>query len=318
MSVSDEIAIFAAKIALVLGFVVLCGTLCLCASGGKNKKKSTDKYFTMKKYEEMPTIDFLSGKVQVIVKPPQQGSPKPQAFIYDFDVNKLDELQKFVSLVIGIHSNDRIVALRIDSPGGSASAFSTAYATIKRLEKHGIKTVALVDGCALSGGYMAACACQEIVASPSAQVGSIGVILQTISVRDLLERFGVKPIYMTTTNHKGLGGPLDRITPEREEALRIELDYTYEHFKSIVLGARGAKITNQDEVFTARSWYVSSAPAGLVDTVKTSDDYLLELLKTHDILEVERNDEKSRFDKLLESLDVRSYIKNLLKPQLVA
>lgn len=317
MSVSDEIAIFAAKIGLVLGFVVLCGAFCMCSScGGKSKKGASDsKYFTMKKYELVPTFEFSDGKVQVLVEPASR-TRKPQALTYDFDIEKPDELQKFVQLAVAI--TPAIVTFRIDSPGGSASAFSAAYASIRRLESRGIKTVALIDGCALSGGYMAACACQEIVASPSAQVGSIGVILQTISIRDLLERFGVKPVYMTTTNHKGLGGPLDRITPEREEALRTELGYTYDHFKSIVLGARGAKITNQDEVFSARAWYVSSAPAGLVDIVSTGDDYLLELSKTHDILVVERNDEKSRLDKLFESLDIRSHIKNLSVPRLVA
>lgn len=296
MSIADEIAIFAGKTAVILGFIIF-GMSLFCMCGGK-KTSNAKNYFKFKKYN--PGTNTKSEEVVL-------SADKPRALVYNLDVNKSKELTKFIQFVIATCQNSQdTIVFRINSNGGAANAFTYAHATMMRLKQRGIKTIALIDEAALSGGYMVACACSEIIASPSAEIGSIGVILQTINIRNLLERFGIKPIYLTTTAHKGLGGLFDEITPEREAALRTEIDYTFEHFKQIVLAARPD--VRPEEVFNARHWYVSSAPVGLVDKIQTGDDYLLELMATHNIYTICVDDTRGYTEKIMEKFDLRNHL----------
>src|SRR5712675_3314751 len=71
----------------------------------------------------------------------------------------------------------RAVALSINSPGGSAVQSHLVFQRIRQLSAEKKKPVfAFVEDVAASGGYMIACAADEIVCDNSSIVGSIGVI----------------------------------------------------------------------------------------------------------------------------------------------
>ena len=85
------------------------------------------------------------------------------------------------------------VALAINSPGGSAVQSHLIFRRIRDLSVEKRKPViAFVEDVAGSGGYMIACAADEIVADPASIVGSIGVLAQGFGFHRLLERIGVE------------------------------------------------------------------------------------------------------------------------------
>src|SRR5262245_45842220 len=73
--------------------------------------------------------------------------------------------------------NARAVALVINSPGGSAVQSHLIYQRIRALAvEHELPVIAFVEDVAASGGYMIACAADEIICDPSSILGSIGVV----------------------------------------------------------------------------------------------------------------------------------------------
>jgi protease IV len=81
-----------------------------------------------------------------------------------------------------------------DSPGGMAVGCPELAAKIASLD---IPTVAFTDSIMTSGAYYLASGCDYIAATPSAQVGSIGVILPWVDKSKLWDKMGLEfdPIY---------------------------------------------------------------------------------------------------------------------------
>lgn len=87
-------------------------------------------------------------------------------------------------------SRVKAVVLDIDSPGGNVSGVTEANALIRSLR--GRKPiVAHADWTMASAAYWIGCAADEIVASPSAQVGAVGVITMFADVQEMLKLAGV-------------------------------------------------------------------------------------------------------------------------------
>jgi protease IV len=100
---------------------------------------------------------------------------------------------------IGNQSSAAAVLVVVNSPGGTVPGSEALHEGIRRLaEKKPV--VAVVNGLAASGGYIAAMGADRIVARQTALVGSIGVIFQTPNVSQLLDRVGVKVETERSTN----------------------------------------------------------------------------------------------------------------------
>src|SRR5204863_9426949 len=88
--------------------------------------------------------------------------------------------------------NIRAVALSINSPGGAAAQSHLIHRRIRALaDEKKIPVIAFVEDVAASGGYMIACAADEIVADESSIVGSIGVVGGSFGLVRLIEKIGV-------------------------------------------------------------------------------------------------------------------------------
>lgn len=87
----------------------------------------------------------------------------------------------------------RAVALAVNSPGGSPAQSHLIYQRIKALSaEKNIPVFAFVEDVAASGGYMIACAADEIFAGPTSIVGSIGVVSAGFGFNRFIERFGIE------------------------------------------------------------------------------------------------------------------------------
>src|ERR1044071_920984 len=109
----------------------------------------------------------------------------------------------------------RAVALLINSPGGSAVQSHLIFQRIRSLSaEKKVPVVAFVEDVAASGGYMIACAADEIFADPSSIVGSIGVIGAALGFAKLIEKIGIERRIYTSGVNKAM---LDPFLPENAD-----------------------------------------------------------------------------------------------------
>jgi protease-4 len=119
-----------------------------------------------------------------------------------------------------------------------------------------------------SGSYYSSIYANKIIANPGAIVGSIGVIMQSANVKELLDKIGIKPQTIKEGLYKEAGTPTRGWTPaEREELKRLTGD-TYQLFVSDVAKARGLDINKSDQFANAHIFSAKRAKeVGLIDEI---------------------------------------------------
>src|SRR5947208_7011573 len=112
----------------------------------------------------------------------------------------------------------RAVALVINSPGGSPSQSHLIFRRIRQLaDEKGIPVLAFVEDVGASGGYMLACAADEIICDQYSILGSIGVVGGTFGFPKLMEKLGVERRVYTAGDRKAM---LDPFLPEKPEDVK--------------------------------------------------------------------------------------------------
>src|SRR6187402_1264786 len=164
--------------------------------------------------------------------------------------------------------NAKAVALVINSPGGSPVQSRQIYLRIRQLaEEKKLPVLVFVEDVAASGGYMIACAGDEIFVDPSSIVGSIGVVGGTFGFQELIRKIGVERRLYTAGAHKAM---LDPFLPEdpddvaRIKALQREI---HAIFIARVKESRGSRLKGADDVlFSGEYWAGESSVAlGIAD-----------------------------------------------------
>src|SRR4051794_1596422 len=162
------------------------------------------------------------------------------------------------------------VALVINSPGGSPAQSHLIMRRIRSLaEEKDIPVIAFVEDVAASGGYMIACAADEIVADPSSILGSIGVVSSSFGFDRLIEKIGIERRVHTAGRSKAI---LDPFRPEKEEDVErlaaLQRDI-HDMFIGLVRERRGARLDESDEdLFSGAFWTARRAiELGLADRV---------------------------------------------------
>jgi signal peptide peptidase SppA len=166
--------------------------------------------------------------------------------------------------------NARAVALVINSPGGSPVQSRQIYLRIRQLaaEKK-LPVLVFVEDVAASGGYMIACAGDEIYCDPSSILGSIGVVGGTFGFQELIKKIGVERRLYTAGSHKAMLDPFLPENPDdvgRLKALQREI---HAIFIALVKGSRGGRLKGADDVlFTGEYWAGETSVAlGLADGI---------------------------------------------------
>ena len=162
----------------------------------------------------------------------------------------------------------RAVALVINSPGGSPSQSHLIYRRIRQLadEKH-IPVLAFVEDVGASGGYMLACAADEIICDQYSIVGSIGVVGGTFGFTKLMDKLGIERRLYTAGDRKVM---LDPFLPEKPDDVKrikaIQKDI-HENFIALVKARRGGKLNGSDKaLFSGEFWTADKAiELGLAD-----------------------------------------------------
>ena len=148
------------------------------------------------------------------------------------------------------------VILAINSPGGSPVQSGYINDEIFRLrdlypEK---KIYAVIADLGASGGYYVASAANEVYADKASLVGSIGVISAGFGFTNLMDKIGVDRRVYTAGQSKSF---LDAFSPEKEadrEFWQSVLKITHQQFIDVVRKGRGAKLLDDEEIFSGLIW----------------------------------------------------------------
>lgn len=226
---------------------------------------------------------------------------------YDFNesLDVFSSLEIFVNIVLDTFDPIEVgVLLKISSPGGYAYQFERSFTYVSRLRAAGFELIALIDDICASGGYMLACACNKIVCSEYANIGSVGVVMSTYNYHNLGQKIGIEEKTFTT-------GPYKRIFPsgepyDDEDIQRVKecVNTTLSVFKEIVKNSRNLTDDELSTILSANVWYGKQAQEKkLVDDIMTSYDYVEKLIQNDiDIYIIHQSPTDSKLNSFFESL----------------
>jgi serine protease SohB len=173
----------------------------------------------------------------------------------------------------------RAVALLINSPGGSPVQSHLIFRRIRQLaEEKGLRVFAFIEDVGASGGYMIACAADEIVCDPSSMVGSIGVVGGSFGFDKLMEKVGVERRLYTSGERKAMLDPFLPEKPEDVKRLKQLQGEIHEAFIALVKERRGAKLLGPEKtLFSGEYWTgLTAVELGIADSLGDLRSFLRE------------------------------------------
>ena len=228
------------------------------------------------------------------------GPSNGNAFLASADYNQekilatLDQAKK--------DKNLKGIVLEIDSPGGAVFQAAQVYDKVMEVKKETkLPVIAVMDSMAASGGYYIACAADKIYASNETITGSIGVIMSSLNLSGLLEKYGIQDTTIKSAAHKDIGSQTRTMTDEEREILQNYINSAYNRFLDVV--AKGRKKTKEEirpladgRIFDG----VQAKNVGLIDEIAYLDQALTAFEKDlgHKDMEVYTLDAPFSFNKL--------------------
>ncbi|NVK23986.1 MAG: protease SohB [Gammaproteobacteria bacterium] len=217
-------------------------------------------------------------------------SDKSKLFVVNFNgdvhASQVDALREEITAIISIAKPEDKVLIKLESPGGVVHGYGLAASQVSRLKDAKLHTTVAVDKVAASGGYMMACVADKIISAPFAIIGSIGVVAQLPNINKLLKKNDIDIEQHTAGNFKRTLTVLGENTEEGRNKFKQELEETHVLFKQFVGEFR--QDLDIEKVATGEHWYGKQAlDLNLVDKIQTSDDFVLDAHKEHELYSVE-------------------------------
>ena len=230
--------------------------------------------------------------------------------------NTIEQLKKFAK-----DDSVKAIVVRLNTPGGGVGPSQEIHAEVKKIRGKKV-IVASLGALAASGGYYIACAADKIYANPGTITGSIGVLMQFVNVKDLIEKIGVKGLVIKSGSFKDTGSPIREMSPEERKIIQGVIDNVYFQFVNAV--AEGRKMPREEVLAIADGRILSGEQAkelGLVDALGNQEDAVAEAgrmakiegeprvvtppKRKLSILELLRDEAKSIIDEKLAQTQVR-------------
>ena len=226
--------------------------------------------------------------------------PKPVYvlnFNGDIEASSVECLKEEITAILKSDTKCHELVLRLESPGGTVIGYGLCAAQLQRLRDAGIKVTACVDKVAASGGYMMACVCNKIVSSPFAIIGSIGVVAAIPNFHKILKKNDVDYELHTAGEYKRTITMFGETTPAGRKKFKEHLEEIHILFKDHIKKFRPN--LDMKKIATGETWEgIKALEEGLVDEISTSDEYLLNLSKKHEIFEISYVTKQNIQDKL--------------------
>lgn len=173
------------------------------------------------------------------------------------------------------------IIIDVDSPGGQVDGIEEVSKKI--YDARGKKPiVAVANHTAASAAYWIASAADELVITPSGEVGSIGVFAVHEDESEMLAKDGVKVTMISEGKYKTEGNPYEPLSEEARAAIQERVGEVYDTFIKAVARNRGVKASDVRDGF-GEGRVVGSKKAvqlGMADSVATLDDTIARLQKS--------------------------------------
>ena len=197
-------------------------------------------------------------------------------------VDTLNDLEN-----INKSSNAKALLVNINSPGGTFVSSKELYDKIKEISKK-IPVVTYMREMATSGGYLVSLASQKIFSNIGTITGSVGVILQTAEITELLKKIGINPIVIKSGDLKATPNPLESVSEKDSEYLNNIIKSMQLEFLNILSENRDIenetlRIISDGRIFTGKQ----AKELNLVDFIGSKNDainWLKEKAKVPQIL----------------------------------
>lgn len=238
-------------------------------------------------------------------------SPLEDSFIARINIDGIVfDNQKTYDLIEDVRTNKKVkaVVVSLDTPGGSAVGGEEIFLRLRHLAERK-PVVAVMRSVSASAGYMIALGADHIFAREGTITGSIGVIIETAELTELVQKLGIKPVIIKSSPLKGSPSPLEKTSPESEQVIRDLIDDFYARFIQMVAERR--KIP-KDKVVTLADGRVYSGRAALnhklIDAIGGEQDamkWLVEQKHIDDdlrIKDVKPKDDGDIFSKITQSV----------------
>lgn len=233
------VAISLLSVAVLMGFVINLGLLIGLASaaGGEVAGDAGE--------DEFPTFtetwSYGTGTVKA-VRIPVEGVIFRESEARVF-AQRFDKVEGTLRQIRAASQDEEVRALivEINSPGGDLTSSDEIYDALRRFKAAdpSRKIIAFTRDISASGGYYVSMTADWIIAEPTALVGSIGVIMQTLNWKGLSEKIGVTDTTIKSGANKDMLNPFRDVSPEQVALLQEVVDSFYGRFFDIVKTARG-------------------------------------------------------------------------------
>lgn len=175
----------------------------------------------------------------------------------------------------------KTVAFNADSPGGEAfQLFPTASYIRKLADANGVKIITYVDGLAASAMYGLASISDEIIMAPSAEVGSIGVVVRLMNDSKALEMNGYQRTFIKAGASKVPFGEDGEFRKEFLEDIQDKVDVLYEEFTGFVAEHRNMSVDKVRSTEAKTFLPEKALQLGLADKVMSVEDFYMYLADT--------------------------------------
>lgn len=222
-------------------------------------------------------------------------------FVLDFDgdikASAVAHLREEISVIISSAKAGDEVVIRLESGGGQVNAYGLAAAQLVRIKDAGLILTVCVDKISASGGYMMACVADKIIASDFAVIGSVGVVSQLPNFHELLKKHNIGYEMFTAGEYKRTVTIFGENDDEDRAKHQADIERIHELFKTFVKKHRPK--LDVEKIATGEIWFGQDAlDLGLIDAIGTSDGYVLELIKEHEVLVLHTRTKPTLVEKL--------------------
>jgi serine protease SohB len=287
---------FAKTLTFVVAVVVIIGLAAGSAAARSKPRKGrllftdlTEHYRAIAAQMQQQLLDKKQFKQWQKAQRVDDAKMKPKLYVIEFngsmDARETESLREEVTAILSVARPEDEVLLRLESGGGVVHGYGLAASQLDRLRSHNITLTVAIDKVAASGGYMMACIGNTILAAPFAIVGSIGVIAQLPNFNKLLKKNNVDFEQFTAGEYKRTVTLFAENTDKGRQKFQQELEATHQLFKQFVQQHRPQ--LDIDAVATGEHWFGHQALGlNLVDTIQTSDDYVLTQMSQRQVFQV--------------------------------
>lgn len=262
----------------------------------RKQRKKLDKEKRKKEKQAAKRAARQRGTGKTVLTEPRTR----RVFVLDFDgdirASAVSGLRREITAVLSIADTEDEVVVKLESGGGMVTSYGLAASQLGRIRDKKIPLTVCIDKVAASGGYMMACVANNINAAPFAVVGSIGVVAQIPNLHRLLQKHDIDFEMITAGEFKRTLTVFGENTDKGREKFIEEIEVIHTQFKNFVTSNRPE--LDIQVVATGETWSGDRAVENkLVDSLITSDEYLVNACEDADVFKVSYEEKKNLMEK---------------------